>query len=48
MPSPWVHEIVDHGKPGGALELPHVQRMHNADNFALFAMHAHSGRAATH
>ncbi|WP_284618019.1 hypothetical protein [Aquabacterium humicola] len=40
-----VHEIVDHGKLGGALDLPHAQRMHNADNFALFAMHAHLGRA---
>jgi hypothetical protein len=40
-----VHEIVDHGKLGGALDLPHALRMHNADNFALFAMHAHLGRA---
>ncbi|NRF71439.1 hypothetical protein HLB44_31080 [Aquincola sp. S2] len=39
------HEIVDHGPVGGALDLTHAQRMHNADNYALFAMHAHTGRA---
>jgi peptidoglycan hydrolase-like protein with peptidoglycan-binding domain len=37
--------IVDHGYCEKAMTLPHSQRMHNADNYALFASHIHFGRA---
>jgi peptidoglycan hydrolase-like protein with peptidoglycan-binding domain len=36
--------IGDHGYAGDALKLPHAQRLRNADNFALFTMHAAIGR----
>lgn len=35
-----------HGYRAGALRLSHEQRMHNADNYALFGWHAAVGRAA--
>lgn len=37
--------IVDHGYREKAMKLPHAQRMHNSDNYALFASHVHFGRA---
>lgn len=37
--------ILDHGYREKAMRLPHAMRMHNADNYALFATHAHMGRA---
>lgn len=37
-------QIVDHAPHGRALELTHSLRMHNADNYALFAMHATTRR----
>lgn len=36
--------IIDHGYRDGAMRLPHQLRMHNADNYALFASHVHIGR----
>lgn len=36
--------IVDHGYRDKAMKLPHSLRMHNSDNYALFASHAHIGR----
>lgn len=36
--------IVDHGYREKAMRLPHGLRMHNSDNYALFATHAHIGR----
>ena len=36
--------IVDHGYRDKAMALPHALRMHNSDNYALFASHAHIGR----
>jgi len=38
------HSINDHGYRDGAMRLPHEKRMHNADNYALFASHVHYGR----
>jgi peptidoglycan hydrolase-like protein with peptidoglycan-binding domain len=37
------HEIVDHGYGMDAMALAHKLRMHNADNYALFAIHATNG-----
>jgi hypothetical protein len=34
----------DHGYAGDALKLPHALRLSNAENFALFTMHAAIGR----
>ncbi len=39
------HRINDHGYRDGAMKLPHEKRMHNADNYALFASHVHFGRS---
>lgn len=39
------HLIVDHGYRDRAMQLPHDLRMHNSDNYALFASHAFLGRA---
>ena len=36
--------IVDHGYREMAMKLPHSLRMHNSDNYALFASHVHFGR----
>ena len=36
--------IVDHGYREKAMKLPHSLRMHNSDNYALFASHIHFGR----
>ncbi|MBK7662735.1 MAG: peptidoglycan-binding protein [Sterolibacteriaceae bacterium] len=36
--------IVDHGYREMAMKLPHSLRMHNSDNYALFASHIHFGR----
>lgn len=36
--------IVDHGYRERAMKLPHSLRMHNSDNYALFASHVHFGR----
>lgn len=36
--------IVDHGYREKAMKLPHSLRMHNSDNYALFASHSHIGR----
>ncbi|NCA70814.1 MAG: hypothetical protein EOM91_12035 [Sphingobacteriia bacterium] len=38
-------QIIDHGYKEHALKLTHQLRMHNADNYALFASHAWFGRA---
>ena len=38
-------QIVDHAYRDKAMKLPHAQRMHNSDNYALFASHIHFGRA---
>ncbi|MBK6972000.1 MAG: peptidoglycan-binding protein [Sterolibacteriaceae bacterium] len=38
------HRIVDHGYREKAMKLPHSLRMHNSDNYALFASHIHFGR----
>lgn len=37
--------IVDHGYREKAMRLPHNLRMHNSDNYALFASHVAFGRA---
>jgi hypothetical protein len=37
-------EDAPHGYREGAMKLKHEQRMHNSDNYALFASHAHFGR----
>ena len=39
------HVIGDHGYGPKAMRLPHQSRMHNSDNFALFASHLQLGRA---
>jgi len=39
------HRIIDHGYREQAMKLTHQQRIHNADNYALFASHVHYGRA---
>lgn len=36
--------IIDHGYREGAMKLPHDRRMHNSDNYALFASHVFFGR----
>jgi hypothetical protein len=36
--------IGDHGYRDKAMKLPHSLRMHNSDNYALFASHLHFGR----
>lgn len=38
------HMIVDYGYRDRAMKLPHDLRMHNSDNYALFASHAFLGR----
>lgn len=38
------HLIVDYGYRDRAMQLPHDLRMHNSDNYALFASHAFLGR----
>jgi hypothetical protein len=38
------NHIGDHGYAGKALEIPHALRLRNAENFALFTMHAAIGR----
>jgi hypothetical protein len=37
-------QIVDHGYRAEAMKLPHAKRMHNADNYALFAFHVTFGK----
>jgi hypothetical protein len=37
-------QIVDHGYREKAMQLPHDLRMHNSDNYALFASHVYFGR----
>ncbi len=37
--------ITDHGYRDDAMKLPHAKRMHNSDNYALFASHVHFGRS---
>lgn len=37
-------QIEDHGYREKAMKLPHSLRMHNSDNYALFASHVHFGR----
>jgi len=37
--------IIDYGYRDKAMQLPHFMRMHNADNYALFASHIWYGRA---
>jgi hypothetical protein len=38
------HQIVDHAYRDKSMQLPHSLRMHNADNYALFASHVYFGR----